>query len=79
MILPETEMIGMFELCRVSSRKPRSCLARPKERNYYLMCLEERNLCVEQKAPKPLTPAAWQPRIGRTRALGWQTNPRSLP
>jgi hypothetical protein len=28
------------------------CLARPEGRNYHLMRLEERNLCVEQKAPQ---------------------------
>jgi ribosomal protein L24E len=32
------------------------CLVRPDGRNYHLMRLEERNLCVEQKGPKPLTP-----------------------
>ena len=32
------------------------CLARPEGRNYRLVRLEERNLCVEEKAPKPLTP-----------------------
>ncbi len=34
----------------------RACLARPEGGNYHLMRLEERNLCVEQKAPKPLMP-----------------------
>jgi hypothetical protein len=31
-------------------------LARPEWLTYRLIRLEERNLCVEQKAPKPLTP-----------------------
>jgi len=31
-------------------------LARPEGRNYHLMRLEERNLCVEQKDQKPFTP-----------------------
>jgi len=37
---------------------------RPVGRNYHLMRLEERNHCVEQKAPKPLTPrpASWEGR-----------------
>jgi hypothetical protein len=32
------------------------CLARPEGRNYHLMRLEERNHCVEKKAPKPFSP-----------------------
>lgn len=38
---------------------PRSqacCLARPKGSNYHLVHLEERNLCVEKKNPKPFAP-----------------------
>jgi hypothetical protein len=31
-------------------------LARPEGHNYNLVCLEERNLYVEQKDPKPLLP-----------------------
>ena len=31
-------------------------MARPEGRNHHLVRLEERNLCVEEKAPKPLTP-----------------------
>ena len=30
-------------------------MACPEGRNYHLMRLEERNLCVEQKPPKPVT------------------------
>jgi hypothetical protein len=45
-----------FWWCRVSARQPRFCLVRPVGRIYHLMRLEERNLCVEQKDPKPMTP-----------------------
>ncbi len=37
------------------------CLARLEGRNYHLVRLEERNLCVEQKDPKPLTPRPASP------------------
>lgn len=34
MISPETEMIGMYERCRVSARQSSYCLAHPEGRNH---------------------------------------------
>ncbi len=49
----------LFECTRDAGFRPGSracCLARPEGRNYHLVRLEERNLCVEQNWPKPVTP-----------------------
>ena len=49
----------LFECTRDAGFRPGSracCLARPAGRHYNLVRLEERNLCVEQKWPKPVTP-----------------------
>jgi len=62
--------IGGIITFRVAGFRPGGracCLAYPEGRNYHLMCLEERNICVEAKGPnngRALrdAPCKWMPR-----------------
>ncbi len=46
------------------------CLARPEWRNYHLVCLEERDLCVKAKGPKTIS--------ARSRPFGSSSPPNRI-